>query len=1175
MPPHPVLRLCSCAATPYGGLILLTLLIGFATTPVVADETARRRFDIPAGEALVTLKRAAQQAELEIVYAATLVEGVQTRAVTGDFTPIEALERMVEDTVLKIFHDPRTGALSVMRRADPEPHASTPDPANEPQRGMKRRNPIAVFTGWLALALGPAISAPAGEAGTQATARAAGAISGRVQNVATGLYLNNARVSVRGTDLVTFTDETGTYRLREVPAGTVTLEVFYTGLDPQTVALDIPPGQTVSRDVDLTSVARYGSGSVVQLDAFTVSSSRETDAAAIAINEQRFAPNIKNVVAADSLGDVMDGNIGEFMKFLPGLTAEYDRSDDASSVSGISLRGFGSSLVSISADGAQVANTSGATGDSRGFFFNQISINNISRIEITKVPTPATAADSLAGAVNLVSKSAFERSARQLRYTVNLAASSLAPIKFRRTPHTNDQRVYKIRPGVNFDFTWPISRNFGVVVTGMSSNRYNKLQESRTTYNAGGTGTGASFARPFLQQYTMVDSPRLVERNSLGLKADWRVTPGSVLSFGIQGSHYELKKFPTAWTFNAGTNAAPTPATGVRMSFGDDFTIGATGRGVFQTANAASTERVIDSAAGNINYRFDNGTWRVMASNNHSMSEGGNRDIRRGHFRQYAVRLRDSARISFLEINPIRPGRIQVFDNSDREIDYYDPANYVLATANATPRHTRDTINTSSLDVRRTLGFLPFPASLQLGGSQRVQVRDNRRENITWTYSGINGDFSPLPYLSPVYVNQESAFGFRNLPHISTIIGWNAFRNDPALFRLTPAQSVAAETFRINNSEHLRETVTALYTQAELTLLRGRLQVLGGVRYEKTVDRGEGALRNPTAVFVRSADGGFARDAGGNRIRKPEAGAAGSLEELRLILEERAFRARRAYHDYYPSLHLNYRWSENLLARLAYARTYGRPNFTDILPNIDIDEDNLRITTRNPGLRPWHADNYDFSLEYYTDAGGIISLGVFRKEVTDFFGSATRMATAADLERFGLDSSYAGWDVRTRFNIPGTARVNGAEVNLRQSLERLGRWGRHLAVFANGTKLWIGGTERSPFTQSAPESFNFGLSVSRKPLLFMAKWNYRGRQRGTEIPSLGPDAFEYEEARQTLDLNLEYHWSRRISLFANAQNVFNEPIVTLRRGSETPAYAQRMLTSVTGATFAVGLKGTY
>jgi iron complex outermembrane receptor protein len=111
-----------------------------------------------------------------------------------------------------------------------------------------------------------------------APASAAAAVTGRVLNVATGQYLNNARVSVRGTDLAAFTDQTGTYRLPQVPAGAVTLDVFYTGLDPQSAAVTAAAGQTVTRDFDLTSAARYGAGGVVKLDAFTVATVRETDA---------------------------------------------------------------------------------------------------------------------------------------------------------------------------------------------------------------------------------------------------------------------------------------------------------------------------------------------------------------------------------------------------------------------------------------------------------------------------------------------------------------------------------------------------------------------------------------------------------------------------------------------------------------------------------------------------------------------------------------------------------------------------------------------------------------------------------------------------------------------------------------------------------------------------------
>ncbi|MSU68744.1 MAG: hypothetical protein EXS40_09260, partial [Opitutaceae bacterium] len=142
------------------------------------------------------------------------------------------------------------------------------------------------------------------------------ALIGRIQNEITGQYLNNARVTLKGSDVTVFTDDTGTFRLTGLPAGPVTLEAFYSGLDPQQFAAELRAGETVQRDVNLSNRERYGTQSaagVVKLDAFIASTSRLTEGEALATNEQRFAKNIKNVVATDAFGDVTEGNVAEFM----------------------------------------------------------------------------------------------------------------------------------------------------------------------------------------------------------------------------------------------------------------------------------------------------------------------------------------------------------------------------------------------------------------------------------------------------------------------------------------------------------------------------------------------------------------------------------------------------------------------------------------------------------------------------------------------------------------------------------------------------------------------------------------------------------------------------------------------------------------------------------------------
>lgn len=1022
-----------------------------------------------------------------------------------------------------------------------------------------------------------------GTAGRQAS----GSISGRIQNVVTGQYLNQARVTVRGTDQVVFTDDSGVFRLTPVPAGYITLDVFYTGLDPQQVRIDVLPGQTVTQDVNLTSVARYGANiDAVKLDAFVVASSRDTEGEALATNEQRFAPNIKNVVTTDSFGDMAEGNVGEFLKYLPGVTGDHD---DAQ-INTVSLRGFSTNLTVVLGDGAQLANAN-FNGSSRTFQFSQLAINNVSRIEVAKVPTPSTPADSMAGSVNMISKSAFERSRAELRYRVYVAGNG-DNLTLSKVPHSYEKKRLKILPGVDFDYTLPVNKKFGVVVTGSRSLSAGEEDHSTLTYNAAGTATGASIARPYFQQYGINDGSKDITRNSLSVKADWRVTPNSVLSFSAMLNQYQAYWGHQSMDFNVGTNGNPTIATtagGVPLRFGDTFTEGATGRGVVTLGSGNFMTRYEEVRSGSLRYRFDNGAWRVDTSLTRSYSTNKFRSTDEGNFAGINVTLINPVRLILSDVDSVQPRTIRALDNSGGEVDLYNINNYRLNNATALTRDVSDDMRSANFSVQRRLGFLPFPASVQTGGLVREQTRDSRKGSETYTYNGVNGDFSAAPYRNQTYVGRNSHFGQPGLvpPWASRHRAWRAYQENPGLFAITPAQAVAAEQFYITNSEYIQETVSAYYGQVEARLLKNRLNLLAGVRYEKTQDEGLGPVFEPGAVFVRNRDGTFARDTRGQRIRRPDAGAVGSMEELRLTRQERGFQADRSYDGYYPSVHLTYNLTENFQARAAYAHTYGRPDFNEIIPNSviserDLDETQLgdpnairgTIDIRNSGLRPWTAHNYDVSLEYYTTHGGIFSAGVFLKEIDDFFANDVRIASATDLEELGLDPQYLGWQLSTKFN-SGQARVVGAEFNIRHTLRPLGGWGRYFTVFINATKLELSGDRQADFSGFIPENMNWGVTFTKNPVTVIAKWNYRGEQKGAAFPAFGPDAYNYTKARTTLDLSTDYQVSKRLSLNANVRNVFNQYLTTVRYGSSTPAYARARQLREYGVYFSAGIKGTF
>ncbi|MFM7750655.1 MAG: TonB-dependent receptor domain-containing protein, partial [Opitutaceae bacterium] len=493
----------------------------------------------------------------------------------------------------------------------------------------------------------------------------------------------------------------------------------------------------------------------------------------------------------------------------------------------------------------------------------------------------------------------------------------------------------------------------------------------------------------------------------------------------------------------------------------------------------------------------------------------------------------------------------------------------------------------AQLSARRRFGFLPFPASLEIGGSRSALQVDARVQTITWTYAGPDGNVatpdSAAPFQMQSYRGQDSFYGFTKVPWISVNRAYERLDQ----FVRTPANLVAAEQSRITGSEFLRETVSAAYAQAEARLWHNRLTLLGGARFERTEDSGRGPLVDLAAVYVRNPNGTFARNAAGQRIRRPEAGAAGSMEELKLVRRERAYAVTRDYDGIYPSLHATFDATERFLLRAAYARTYGRPDLVDVIPNAQFAENDLNeqdqnnpavvkgtITLRNTALRPWTADNFDLSAEYYTDGGGIISAGVFRKQISNFFGTQVRLADAALLEELGLDSVYTGWNVSSKFNA-GDARISGGEMNFRQSLRRLGRWGAPFTVFANATWLRLEGDRQADFTSFIPRTGNWGFSANWRRLGFVARWNHRGLDKRTAMPAVGTNAFQYIGARTTLDVNASWQLTKSLSLIGSASNVLNVPQTLLRYGEETPAYARQNRTSEFGIALALGLKGSF
>jgi len=86
-------------------------------------------------------------------------------------------------------------------------------------------------------------------------------------------------------------------------------------------------GATAVRDFELTvlGTADKKPDEVVHLEKYVVSSEREGQSKMIA--EQKQALNVKQVVSADNFGNMTEQNVGEFLKYLPGVAIDYVETD--------------------------------------------------------------------------------------------------------------------------------------------------------------------------------------------------------------------------------------------------------------------------------------------------------------------------------------------------------------------------------------------------------------------------------------------------------------------------------------------------------------------------------------------------------------------------------------------------------------------------------------------------------------------------------------------------------------------------------------------------------------------------------------------------------------------------------------------------------------------------------
>ncbi len=963
-----------------------------------------------------------------------------------------------------------------------------------------------------------------------------GTIVGRVFNPVTQEYVRNAELAIPGTNHVAYSGDDGSFVLTGVAAGEVTLNVTYTGYESASTRLAVGAGTTATHQFDLkASVYQPGAKSaqtqaVVQLGEFVVSSEREGNAKAIM--EQRAALNMKSVVASDNFGDVTGGNIGEFIKYLPGVVMDYVDSDARTARIG----GLSPIYTGVSIDGMSMASAPSASfgGTSRQFEFEQASINGIESIEISKTTTASMDADAPAGRINLRSRSAFDRKNREITAQVTMTGNQYS-WAIKKTPGPYNDSYYKIRPGFVFSYADAFKGKFGVQLS-LAGNTVG-------TEQAGVTHTYAYPANrgPVITQIAFRDAPKLSNRASFTLNTDYKISPHLSVALRTSGSNFDdgTNNRQVAFLVN---QAQVTPDSTV-TSFTALPSTNANTRVQFTTSRRNKVNTTVTYVP-KLEYKKNDLT--LTLGGGYSRSRTAYEQLTEGYFQAVTHRL---TRIGYTATRSSSTDTDwQLTQNSG--LPWNDPANYnrtdaFTNNANVTPQSSRHQVWVGYLDAKKTLNVAGLPVQFLVGAKTKLSVYDLEKNGaLQYTYVGAAGSMvaptTILPTTNLLAYDARTGGNIVNLgiPMTDPYATFDRFKANPSHFTPNLIQNHINENF---SSRSVKERIDAAYLEGNTRWRAIRLNL--GARHEQTTTIGKTIDLIPQAQVLAA---GFTANTIAFTNHQDRHGQRSAKEG--------------GYDNTFFSGGAKYAFTRNLHLQVAASQSISRPSYGNVAGIITINEANQEIRVPNPDLKPETSDKYFASVQYYLEPAGTLSVSGFRLSVKNM-GSGTQPVSAAEAG-YADDPEYSSYTFVRPSNAPGTIHLDGVEVEYSQQLVFLPKALRGFSIFGSLTRT--AASER--IANHVPKSANGGFRYSNHK--FNAQLRTTWQAPRFNSASATEELWQYE--RLMFDFSGGYKFNRTYELTISGRNILNEPIRTY---SNEPGLVRAF--NRYGASWTVGVRGRW
>ena len=207
---------------------------------------------------------------------------------------------------------------------------------------------------------------------------------------AEGRPLEGATIQLKPSNYRSSSNREGEFSIPLSDAPSHTLVIKYPGLE--TIHREFTTSSTAG-PMNFRMESRW-------IEEVVVTATRLRNSQAEALARQQSADRRVDIIAADNIGQFPDKNAAEALTRLPGVSADLAAGGRPRTVQ---IRGMPDRWTTVAYDGLNIIGSRG-----RVVRFDEIPAAIINSVELSKTTTPDMAAESVSGAVNIVTASPFD-----------------------------------------------------------------------------------------------------------------------------------------------------------------------------------------------------------------------------------------------------------------------------------------------------------------------------------------------------------------------------------------------------------------------------------------------------------------------------------------------------------------------------------------------------------------------------------------------------------------------------------------------------------------------------------------------------------------------------------------------------------------------------------------------